>query len=83
MNIRLAKAISTYYKLEHSITSMDCVKIMEEIETLTHFLEMGEMALEEEREYQKKLEAQDKENSKGLRLIKPKDKNTNLEDYEF
>ena len=55
---------------------------MEEIETLTHFLEMGEMALEEEREYQRKLEAQDKENSKGLRLIKPKDISTNLEDYD-
>jgi len=82
MNIRLAKAISTYLKLEHSLTSADCLKVMNEIEELTHFLEMGEMALEEEREYQRKLEAQDKENSKGLRLIKPKDRSTNLEDYE-
>ena len=81
MNIRLAKAISTYYKLEHSITSMDCVKMMEEIETLTHFLEMRNGTRRGEN-IRGSCEAQDKENSKGLRLIKPKDINTNLEDYD-
>jgi len=79
MNIRLAKAISTYYKLEHSLTSLDCVKMSEELEALTHFLEMGEIALEEEREYQRRLELQDKKNNQ-LRIVKPKEKATEIED---
>jgi len=81
MNIRLAKAISTYYKLEHSLTSLDCVKMQDELEALTHFLEMGEIAIEEEREYQKKLELQDKQNNQ-LRIVKPKERATDIEDEQ-
>ena len=80
MNIRLAKAISTYYKLEHSITSMDCVKMMEEIETLLHFLEMGEMALEEGISEEARSSRQREQ--QRTPLIKPKDISTNLEDYD-
>ena len=73
MNIRLAKAISTYSKLEHSLTSADCLKVMNELEDLIHFLEMGEMAIEEEREYQKRLELQDRTQNQ-LRIVRPKDR---------
>ena len=75
MNIRLAKSISTYYKLEHSLTSLDCVKMAEELEALIHFLQMGEIAIEEEKEYQRRLELQDKQKTQ-LHIVKPKDKAT-------
>lgn len=73
MNIRLAKAISTYSKLEHSLTSADCLKVMNELEELTQFLEMAEIAIEEDKEYQKRLALQEKEKSQ-LHIVKPKEK---------
>ena len=73
MNIRLAKAISTYSKLEHSLTSADCLKVMNELEELTQFLEMAEMAIEEERDYQKRLELQDKAKRELKIVRRPKE----------
>lgn len=75
MNIRLAKAISTYSKLEHKLTASDCIKVMHELEELTQFLEMAELAKEEAEEYQRRLVEQEI-NERNLRIVSPKDRVT-------